>query len=82
MIQVTDCNSLSRELERFLVVAQTHQRETDRQAFMPACPVDTEWHRLLERPEEYQVFCRNAVGHDIRHGTRTGRGRDRLDGDV
>jgi hypothetical protein len=67
-------SSLSRELGRFLVVAQAHKRETGKQAFMPACPVDTEWHRLLEQPDEYNEFCQNTVGHTIRHEHAQGKG--------
>jgi len=74
MIRVADRSSPLRELERFIVVAQTHRRDTGRQAFMPACPIDTEWHRLLEQPEEYRIFCRNAVGQDVRHVPAKGEG--------
>lgn len=74
MIQVANRSFPSRELERFLAVAQTHQHETGKQAFMPACPVDTEWHRRLEQPKEYMVFCHNAVGPDIRHEPAQGEG--------
>ena len=66
--------SPSEELGRFLTVAQAYRQETGKQAFMPACPVDTEWHRLLSRPEEYQAFCHRTVGHDIRHEPAKGEG--------
>lgn len=74
MIQTAERSSLPRELECFLAVAQTHKRETGKPAFMPACPVDTEWHRLLELPDEYSEFCRNTVGHDVRHEPAQGEG--------
>ena len=74
MIQTAERSSLSGELERFLAVAQMHKQETGKQAFMPACPVDTEWHRFLERPDEYNEFCRDAVGHNVRHESAQGEG--------
>jgi len=74
MIQTVERSSLSVELGRFLVVAQTHKQETGGQAFMPACPVDTEWHRLLEQPDEYNEFCHDVVGHAIRHEPVQGEG--------
>jgi hypothetical protein len=74
MLQTVEQSSAQRELERFFVVAEAYRRETGKQAFMPACPVDTEWHNLLEQPREYQTFCRNAVGHDIRHEPARGEG--------
>ena len=74
MIQMTERGSLSGELGRFLVVAQMHKRETGKQAFMPACPVDTEWHRLLEQSDEYDQFCHNVVGRSIRHDPAQGEG--------
>ena len=67
-------NPSTTELNRFLVVAQAHRRETGRPAFMPACPVDTEWHRQLEQPEEYQTLCHNTVGQDVRHEPAKGEG--------
>ena len=74
MIQVAERSPISGELERFFVVAQIHQRETGRQAFMPVCPVDTEWHHMLKQSEEYQRFCQNAMEKDIRHEPARGDG--------
>ncbi|OGI95461.1 hypothetical protein A2917_02790 [Candidatus Nomurabacteria bacterium RIFCSPLOWO2_01_FULL_42_17] len=66
--------SLGRELQRFFQVAQIH-RETGRRTFMPACPVDTEWHRRLKNPKRYKGFCRSAVGHEVGHRPVKGEGK-------
>lgn len=74
MIQTAEVSFLSVELGRFLTVAQMHKQETGRQAFMPACPVDTEWHSLLEQPDKYNEFCCDTVGHTVRHEPAQGEG--------
>lgn len=74
MIQTAEENSLSGELKRFLIVAHMHKQETGQQAFMPVCLVDAEWHRLLEQPDDYNEFCHNAEGQDVRHEPAKGRG--------
>ncbi len=62
------------ELERFLVVAEQYHRETGQQAVMPACPVDSEWHRLIGLPDEYQALCLRAVNRDVKHLPMKGTG--------
>lgn len=74
MFEAVNKSSASRELERFLIMAEVYRSETGRQAFMPACPVDTAWHRLLEQPEQYKLFCHNMVGRDILHEPAKGEG--------
>ncbi len=75
MSQMGNGSTALRELQRFLKVAESYQDETGKQAFMPACPVDTQWHQLLNsKPSEYGDFCQNAVGRDIRHMPAKGKG--------
>jgi hypothetical protein len=67
-------NALSRELERFFVVSKMYREEAGGQAFMPACPVDTEWHRMLDSPKEYKVFCQKVLGREVLHKAAKGEG--------
>lgn len=75
MTQATaEHSTVMQELERFLIVAEAHQGETGQPAFMPACPIDGEWHRLLEDPDAYRGFCHSTVGHDVPHRSIKGEG--------
>lgn len=64
-----------KELERFFVVADVFHQETGKRAFMPACPVDSEWHALLDSPEEYSDLCTDTVGREIKHQPAKGEGQ-------
>ena len=75
MIQTTERGSSQVELGRFFTAAQMCQQETGEQAFMPACPVDTEWHQLLNSPDEYRAFCHDVLGRDILHEPAQGEGK-------
>jgi len=74
MRQTVDRNTSSKELERFLMVAEAYRHESGRRAFMPACPVDTEWHRILKQPDDYRKFCHAAVARDVLHEPSQGEG--------
>ena len=74
MIQTAERRSPSSELRRFFVVAQVYQQKTGKQAFMPACPVDTEWHHQLDSAEEYQRMCHDVVGRYVHHQPAQGEG--------
>jgi hypothetical protein len=74
VVQTVESGSSQVELGRFFAVAQTYHQETGEQAFMPACPVDSEWHRLLSAPDEYRAFCHDALGRDIPHQPVKGEG--------
>lgn len=63
-----------RELGRFLMVAKTYQEENKGQVLMPACPVDTQWHELLDDNDEHKQFCHELIGHDIEHRPISGEG--------
>ncbi len=74
MSQTVEVNPLQRELSKFLVVAEVFKANTGKQAFMPACPVDTEWHQFLEHPDNYNTFCHEVVGREVRHEPAKGEG--------
>ncbi len=75
MTQSIPTSLANEELARFFVVAQSFRQHGDEQAFMPACPVDTEWHRLLKSPGEYRRFCDAVLGHSVRHDLAQGEGK-------
>lgn len=67
-----------KELGIFFQVAEDYRIQTGQPAFMPACLVDSEWHRLLDEEDssEYQELCQASVRRDhVGHESVQGHGR-------
>jgi len=62
------------ELGRFFLAAQQLHANRNEPAFMPACFIDTFWHRVLGDRATYDVWTTKLVGEKIEHVPDPGEG--------
>ena len=73
-LMVNDDTVAREELKKFFVVGAVRHKEGEYTG-MPACYLDTFWHRLLkEQPEEYERICSESVNELVDHISYNGEG--------
>lgn len=61
-----------KELEKFFSLLNVQGENKNKN--MPRCFVDTVWHKKLENSKEYEEFCNNTVGSNVKHQKNSGFG--------